>query len=80
MKDKTCVVPMKDFLGLKYKLSTFVTEDKDESKKVNGINKIVVDDELNYEDYKNVLLNISYMRHEMNKVQSKHHDIGSCKN
>lgn len=75
MKDEIYAVPMKDFVGLKYKMYTFITEHKDESKKVKGINKNVVDGELKYEDYKNVLLNRLYMRHEMNKVQSKHHDI-----
>ena len=27
--------------------------------------------------YKNVLYNTSYMRHEMNRIQSKNHNIGS---
>ena len=44
-----------------------------------GINKDIVDDELRYEDYKNVLFNRSYMRHEMNRIQSKAHNIGSYK-
>ena len=37
-------------------------------KKQKKINKNVVDDELKYEDYKNVLFNRSYMRHEMNRI------------
>ena len=43
-------------------------------------NKNVVDHELKYKDYKNVLFNRSYMRHEMNRIQSKDHNIGSCRN
>ena len=39
------------------KFFTFITEDSHESKKAKSINKDVVDDELKYEDYKNVLLN-----------------------
>ena len=31
----------------------FISEDNHESKKVKGINKNVVNDELKYEDYKN---------------------------
>ena len=42
-----------------------------------GINKNVVDDELKYEDYKNVLFNRSCMRHEINRIRSKDHSIGS---
>ena len=36
--------------------------------------KNVVDDKLKYEDYKHVLLNRSYMRHEINRIQSKDHN------
>ena len=46
---------MKGFVGLKSKMYTFITENNHESKKARGINKNDVDDELKYEDYKNVL-------------------------
>ena len=45
------------------------------TKKSKGINKNVVDDELKYEDNKNVLFNRSYMRHEKNRIQSKDHIV-----
>lgn len=48
---------------------TFIIEDNHEIAKV--VNKNVFDDKLNYEDYKNALLNRSYMSYEMNKIQSK---------
>ena len=54
MKDETCDVPIKGFVGLRSKMCTFVTEDNHEFKKAKGISKNVVDDELKYEDYKNV--------------------------
>ena len=77
MKDETCDVPIKGFVGLKSKMCTFVTEENHESKKVKGINGNVVDDELKYEDYISNLLDGSYMRHEMNRIQNKDHDMGS---
>ena len=77
MKDETCDVPIKGFVGLKSKMCTFVTEENHESKNVKGINGIVVDDELKYEDYISNLLDGSYMRHEMNRIQNKDHDMGS---
>ena len=58
---------------------TFITEDNHESKKAKGIHKIDVKDELIYEDYQNVFFNRSYMKHEMNRIQSKDHNIGSHK-
>ena len=42
---------------------TFITEANHESKKAKGINKNIVDDELKYEDYKNVLPNRSHIRY-----------------
>ena len=77
MKDETYSVPIKGFVGLKSKMCTFIKEDNHESKKAKGINNNVVDDELKYEDYKNVLFNRSYTRHEMNGIQIKDHNIGS---
>ena len=50
---------------------SFITEESHESENLKGINKNVVDDELKHEDYKNVLFNRSYLRHEMNRTQSK---------
>ena len=69
-------MPIKGFGGLKTKMYTFITEYNHESKKAKGINKNVVHDELKYEDYKNILFNKSYMRHEMNRIQRKIHNTG----
>ena len=38
---------------------------------------INVNDKLKYEDYKKILFNGSHITHEMNRIQSKNHDIGS---
>ena len=46
-------------------------------KKAKGININLVDDEMKYKDYKNVLFNRSFMRYEMNRIQSKDHNIGT---
>ena len=81
MKDETCDVTIKDFEALKsknYKNQTFITEGNHGSKKAIGIIKNVLADKLKYLDYKNVLLNRSYMRHEMNRILSRGHNIGLC--
>ena len=77
MKDEISDVSIKGFVGLKSEIHTFITEDNHESKKANNINKNIFNDELKYEDYKNILFNRSYMRHEMNRIQSKCHNMGS---
>ena len=76
-KHGTCNNPIKGFAGSKSKIYTFTTEDNHESKKAKGINKNAVNDELKYVDYKNVLFNSSYTRHEMDRIKSKYYDIGS---
>ena len=43
---------------------TYITEGNHEFKKAKGINKNFVDDELKYEDYKNVFFNRSNMTYE----------------
>ena len=73
-KHGTCIRAIKGFVGLKSKICIFTTEENYESKKSKGIIKNVVNDELKYEDYKNVLFNRSYTRHEINRIQSKDHD------
>ena len=57
MKDQTRDVPIKDFEGLKSKMYTFITKENHESEKAKCINKKFADDELKYEDYKNVSFN-----------------------
>ena len=73
IKDETWGVALISFLVLKSKMHNFKTGGNHESKKAKGINKNVVDDELKFEDYKSYLLNISYMRHEINRIESKDH-------
>ena len=73
MKDQTSGVAIKGLANLKLILSS---QKKIMKKKSKGINKNVVDDGQEYEDYKDVLLHSSYMRHELNRIQSKAHNIG----
>ena len=68
MKDETYGMPIKSFTGLKAKMYTYITEEDHECKKAKGIHKNVVDDELKYEDHTNNVFNVSYMRHEMNRI------------
>ena len=54
-----------------------ITEYNHKSKKATSIDKNFVDDELKHEDYKDVLFNRLYMKHEINRIQSKDDTIGS---
>ena len=41
------------------------------------VDKNVVYDELKNKDYQNIFFSRSYMRHEMNRIERKDHNIGS---
>ena len=46
MKDETSGMPINGFVGLKYKMYTFIAEDNHEAKNVKDTNNNFVDDEL----------------------------------
>ena len=56
-------VHTKSFIGLKFKMYTFTTEDNHESKRAKCINRNVVSYELQCEDCEIVFFSRSYMRY-----------------
>ena len=50
--------------------------DSSEHKKAKGMNKNVVAT-ISHNEYKDILLNKKYLRHLMNRIQSKDHKIGT---
>ena len=68
---------MKEFVGLKPKMYSFLVDDSREHKKVKGVNKNVVET-INHSEYRDVLLNKKCLRHSINGVQSKDYIIGIC--
>ena len=75
MKDETGGVAIEEIVGLKPKMFSFV-EDSSEYKKTKGVTRNVVAT-INHNEYKDVLLNKKYMRHSINRLQSKNHRIGT---
>ena len=49
-------------------------DDNSEYKKTEGVNRNVVA-RISHDKYKDVLLNKKYLRHSMNRIQSKDHKI-----
>ena len=74
IKDETGGVAIKEFIGLKPKIYSFLVDDRSEHRKVKGINKNVVET-INHNEYKDVLLNKKCLRHSINRSQSKDHRI-----
>ena len=76
MKDETAGVAVEDFVGLNPKMYSYLVDDNNEHKKAKGINKNVVAT-ISHNEYKNVLLNKKFLRHSINRIQSKDHRIGT---
>ena len=77
IKDETRGVVIEEFVGLKPKIYSFLV-DSSEHKKAKGVNKNVVTT-ISHNEYKDILLNNKWIRHSMNRIQSKDHRIGTYK-
>ena len=75
MKDETGGVAIEELVGLKPKMYSFMV-DSSEYKKAKAVSRNVVAI-INHNEYKDVLLNKKYMRHSINRIQSKDHRIGT---
>ena len=70
MQDETGGVAIEEFVRLKPKMYSFLIDDNIENKKANGVNTNVIK-RVNHSEYKDVLLNQRFLRHLMNRIQSK---------
>ena len=77
MKDETAGIPISEFVGLKSKMYSFVTNDKKGCKTAKGIKKNVVTNVIKHEDYKDTLFDKSHMFHKMKIIRSQNHEIYS---
>ena len=69
MKYETGDVATEEFVGLKPKIYSILVNNN-EHKNANGVNKNVVAT-IGFNEYKDVSLNNKYIRHSMNRIQSK---------
>ena len=63
---------------LLYLLYSLLVDENTKHKKAKSVNKNVVAT-INHNEYKDVLLNKKFLRHSMNRIQSKDHRIGTYK-
>ena len=74
VKDENGCVAIEEFVELKPKMYAFFV-DNNQLKKVKGLNKNVVAI-ISHNEHKDVLLNKKCVRHSMNRIESKDHQIG----
>ena len=72
MKDEFNGIKISEFVGLKSKMYSLSSVDDKEVNKAKGINK-----KLRHKEYLNVLFNKKIVRHNMKRIQSKLHEIGT---
>ena len=75
-KDEASGDPITEFVGLKSKMYSYKTENK-ENKTAKGVKKNVIKRELCYSDYRDTLYNCTTMRHKMRTIRSEYHQISS---
>ena len=72
MKDEFNGMRIVEFIGLKSKMYSLISAEDKEVNKAKGINK-----KLRHEEYVDVLFNKKAGRHNMKRIQSKLHEIGT---
>ena len=72
MKDEFNGIKTNEFVGLKSKMYSLNSVDNKEGNKAKGINK-----KLKHKDYIDVLFKKNVVRHNMKRIQSKLHEVGT---
>jgi hypothetical protein len=64
-----------EFVGLRSKLYSYLTEDAEEHKKCKGVKRSVVANDIKFQDYKNVLFDRQKVNVKQNVFRSYKHQI-----
>ena len=72
LKDEFNEIKISEFVGVESKLYSLISFDDKEVNKAKGINK-----KLRHKEYHDVLFNKKVIRHNMKRIQSKLHEIGT---
>ena len=75
MKDEAGGKIIKEFVGLRAKLYSFVMDDGEETKKCKGIKKQVVESSIRHEDYKTCLTTGKEQLRKQNILRSYNHEV-----
>lgn len=74
MKDETSGVPIVEFVGLKPKMYAYRTEKKEE-KRAKGVKKVVVEEDIHFKEYKDVVFNKTSLIMEQSSIRSYRHQL-----
>ena len=79
MKDELAGSVIKEFVGLRSKMHSYITNQNEGDKKAKGVKKNVVKKDIKHENYKDVLFNDKQWQvyNKMKTIRSQRHQIGS---
>ena len=77
-KDEAAGTPIVEFVGLKSKMYSYITNDDEKGgRTAKGIKKNVIKQKIKHGNYEDTLFNKKQMRHIMRLIKSERHQIGS---
>ena len=78
-KDEACGKIIKEFVGLRSKMYSYVKDNDQESRTCKGVKKKkqIIKKELKHDNYRNTLFNNQQIYHRMKTIRSMNHEIGS---
>ena len=76
-KDEAAGLVIKEFIGLRSKVYSYIKNNNQHSKTAKGIKNIVIKKDIKLEDYKQTLFNNKQMYHTMETIRSNNHQLGS---
>ena len=77
MKDECCGKAIKEFVGLRSKMYSYIKDNGKGTKTAKEIKKSIISQDIKHEGYKKVLLESSKMHHKMKTIRSNMHQIGT---
>ena len=76
-KDEAAGIPITEFAGLRSKMYSYIKDNDKGGKTAKGIKKNIIKNDINNENYKEVLFNNKQMYHTMKTIRSNLHQLGS---
>ena len=76
-KDEVSGVPIREFIGLRSKMYSYMKDNDKGGKTAKGIKKNIIKKNITHENYKNALFNNEQMHHTMKTIRSNLHQLGS---
>jgi len=76
-KDEAAGEIIKELIGLRSKMYSYVKDNDENSKAAKGIKKIVIKKHITHEDYKNTLFKNDQIYHKIKTIRSNQHQLGS---